>query len=692
MEDITMNNKRFNLGISFIIFMILAVSVLSQTVDQLYQNGLLKENGEGNLQEAISIYEKIVADESAENSVKAKAQLHIGLCYEKLGKTEAINAYELVLQNYQNYKDEVHVASLRLSELNKDDDEDMSVINLYQKVSSLENSSLSPDGTKLVGVEYDQGQNIAVYDRLTNQTQMLTKYDWLTPGHGWTYFPIWSPDGKEIVYQFGDYEGICQLQVSTLEGKTRTLLKNESSAAQIIPRQWSQDGSDILTFKQDTSGFYTIGLVPAKGGSFKALYKTRWKGRFVQGSASLSPDEKFVVFGDGQAEKLDLFIVDTEGGTPTVLSDHPANEYSPLWSPDGKHIVFIRETRGGSFLYGIDMLEEKPVGQPFLIKEGMQNVDLMNWTEHGISYVLFLDMREIYTLPINPETGTPTGDPKPLDYTPTGSNICPVWSHDGKYLAFISYAYKPEVVIMLVDGGETHKYAIPTPDFWAPALHDLRWLPDNSGVGFNVQNSMGKSTVYRLDIVTGKWQNWLLPIESWTRTEWGPDENSFVYAKWKGIDSDVDVQDPGMHQFNIKTGETHNIFRPDDDSWYSIRGLKFSRDYKKLTFSLKNKKLMVLDLESGKSRMLVEKPGSPTFSPDGQKILVFGAFGNGENDPAGMAVLSLDGKILQRYDISKHFTSGTRTYAPDWSPDGKQLVFNSRNMKYETYLIKNVLK
>ena len=128
----------------------------SQESKQLFQQGLMAENGEGNLQEAISIYEKIVADESAENSVKAKAQLHIGLCYEKLGKNEAIKAYELVLQNYQNYEAEVQVASLRLSKLSKEESDDLFVINLYGKGSSvtkgtsLENSSLSPDGTKMV--------------------------------------------------------------------------------------------------------------------------------------------------------------------------------------------------------------------------------------------------------------------------------------------------------------------------------------------------------------------------------------------------------------------------------------------------------------------------------------------------------------------------------------------------------------
>lgn len=691
-----MRHLRFSGWISFFTLVILTVSLSAQTADQLYQNGLLKESGEGDLQAAISIYETIVADETAEDAVKAKAQLHIGLCYEKLGRSEAIKAYELVLQNYQNYEDEVYVANLRLSELNKGDD-DLSVIKLYEKGTNLENSSLSPDGTKLAGIEFSIGQNVNVYDRLTNETQMITKYEWTEADHGITYFPIWSPDGEEIVYQFGSStDGINELQISTLEGITRTLLKNESSAAQIIPRQWSQDGNSILAFKQDSSGFYTIGLVSVEEGSFKALHKTQWTGRFIDGSASISPDGQFVVFADGPAGKLDLFIIDTQGGTPTVLSEHPANEFGPLWSPDGTHIAFIKETVGSTILYGIPMANGKLVGQPFLIKEGMRGVELLSWTEHGISYALYLDLKEIYTVSLNPETGAPAGEPKPLDYTPTGSNFCPVWSHDGKHLAFISEADKPEVVILPADGGETRHYMIPTSEYWAPGLHDLRWLPDNSGVGFSTYSSLGKSLVHYLNLVTGQWQDWTLPIEHWTRTDWGPDENSFIFAGWytpeqEPNDSDVEHVDCGLYQFNIKTGESHNIFQPESDTMFLVRGLKFSRDHKKLTFLLNNTDLMVLDLETGMSQVLDKTTWwTPTFSPDGQKILASGH--KEEKKIASIVVFSIEGETLQEYDIGNSFASGTRIQAPDWSPDGKQLVFNTRNVKYGTYLIKNVLK
>ncbi len=669
---------------------------------------IYEEEINGNLQEAIALYEEIVKNFPDDRPVVAEALYRNGLANEKLGNLKAMQYYENVINNYTDQPELVKLAQTRLNRMLKTEKptdaqlaslrlEGPSIIKLYEKGTSimkgtmLYNSSLSSDGTKMTGIAYSIGQNVAVYDLKTKKIQEITKYEWLSEPFGGTYFPAWSFDGKEIVYMFADYNENYELQVTNLEGKIRTLLKNEPNAGQIIPRQWSRDGSSILTFKQDSSGFYTIGLVSAKNGSFKPLHRTQWKAKFIEGDASLSPDGKFVVFSDGQADKLDLFIMDTQGGEPTLLSDHPTNELNPLWSPDGKHIVFIRKTFGGSLLYAIEMEEGKPVGQAFLLKEGMQNVNLINWAINGINYDVSLDINDVYTLALNPETGIPTEKPKPLDYTPTGFNFSPVWSHNGKYLAFISSRDRHEVVILPVDGGKEQHYTIPnSEEFWKFSASGLRWLPDNSGIGFSAVGSMGKCSVYRLDLISGTWKNWKLPVQGWTTMDWGPDKNSFVYAGWGNIIWDVNSETNGLHQLNTKTGESHNIYQPDPDTWYNFRALKFSPDYKKLTFIFQNKKLMVLDLETGESKTFGENYWSSSFSPNGKKLLAFGSFKNTKS--TGIVVFSIDGKIIQQYDLGKDFTSGTRFFGVDWSSNGKQLVFSTRNMKFETYLMKNVLK
>ena len=67
--------------------------LMAQTPEQLYQKGLTKEEGEGALQDAINLYNQIADNSNASISLRAKALLHIGMCFEKLGTKEAVKAY-----------------------------------------------------------------------------------------------------------------------------------------------------------------------------------------------------------------------------------------------------------------------------------------------------------------------------------------------------------------------------------------------------------------------------------------------------------------------------------------------------------------------------------------------------------------------------------------------------------------------
>ena len=63
--------------------------VPQQTAGELFEKALYVEEGQGDLQKAIELYQDIVKRFPENREVAAKAQLHIGLCYEKLGTKEA---------------------------------------------------------------------------------------------------------------------------------------------------------------------------------------------------------------------------------------------------------------------------------------------------------------------------------------------------------------------------------------------------------------------------------------------------------------------------------------------------------------------------------------------------------------------------------------------------------------------------
>ena len=115
--------KKYIILLVFLIaFVLLTVNyVFAQTPSQLFQQALLKENGEGDLKSAVTMYEQIVSDETADRELRAKAQLHIGMCWEKMGKDEARLAYEKVLQNYQDQEEIVQQALERMKKIMKEE-------------------------------------------------------------------------------------------------------------------------------------------------------------------------------------------------------------------------------------------------------------------------------------------------------------------------------------------------------------------------------------------------------------------------------------------------------------------------------------------------------------------------------------------------------------------------------------------
>ncbi len=105
----------------FVFLGILVITIpepaIAQKPEENFQNGLIKEEGEGELLEAIDIYAEVAEDESAERSLRAKALLHIGLCYEKLGKQEARNAYRKIISQFPEQTGTVTVAREKLSRM-----------------------------------------------------------------------------------------------------------------------------------------------------------------------------------------------------------------------------------------------------------------------------------------------------------------------------------------------------------------------------------------------------------------------------------------------------------------------------------------------------------------------------------------------------------------------------------------------
>ncbi len=684
-----MRSKRFFWALMVLGLVFVFQGSIQHSAEQLYQAGLYAEEVDGDLQKAIGIYSQIIEKFGDRKEIAADAQLHIGLCYEKLGNTEAIKAYEKVLKNYAGQAKQVAAARERLAALQTVAPAEISSLKILEGPNASQARMISPDGTKVLIIRDDfKGQNIYVYDLASKRLDNITQYTW-EKGDPGIYSARWSPDGKEIVFvrdfSPGREHGPAEIAVTDLEGNTRALFRVENTKEGYpVPIAWLPDRSAILTGLESPNKSGILGFIPLSGGSFKKLHTVNGP---MQLSVDVSPDGRFVVFHDKNPQgKFDIYTIGTDGSSLRVLSDHPANERSPRWSPDGKHIVFLSQRHGRMALWGIGVKDGKPAGEPFFIKEG--NFNLLNWTKNGLAYNSSFLVQDLFTVSIDPDSLELKEKPRQIEYSPTGGNVCPSWSPDGKHLAFVSFDKLnggSKIVVMSADGGEPQEFPNATKNKTPLAIHDLRWLPDGSGLSLSDYNREGKEqTLCQLDLQTGKWKEWPIPVESWTRTDWSKDGKSFLYLRKGSAQSK-----PGIVERNPETGAERNIYIKERKGTGPMRSLKFSKDYTKLVFTETWAGIKMIDMKTGKHRVVSsEYNGGLTLSPDAEHIIVTGER-NKLGFPTAMFVLSVADGSARKLDLG--FPEGTTFLTPSWSPDGRQIAFMAQSQILELFLMKNVI-
>jgi tetratricopeptide (TPR) repeat protein len=183
--------------------LILSASVLhSQSAQDLYQKALSQEKTQGNLEQAIAIYKKVIAGAGAGRALAARAQYYIGLCYEKLGATEAEKAFRKVIDQYPEQKESVSAANERLAVLTKSQFASQSTGIVLRQVSIPEGQP-SPDGKSMAYTishdSYENGDPIRteLWYMPTFDSKQARKLDLEMPDISLLNF---HPDGKTIAF------------------------------------------------------------------------------------------------------------------------------------------------------------------------------------------------------------------------------------------------------------------------------------------------------------------------------------------------------------------------------------------------------------------------------------------------------------------------------------------------------------
>jgi|TARA_B100001093_G_scaffold309084_1_gene294902 TolB protein len=155
---------------------------------------------------------------------------------------------------------------------------------------------------------------------------------------GMTFAPRFSPDGKKIIMSFAK-DGNSDIYTMNIESRLVERITEDSSID--TSPSFSPDGKYIC-FNSDRSGLQQIYTMKSDGTGVKRISF----GSGIYGTPVWSPRGDLIAFTKMRAGKFYIGVMRSDGTGERLLTENFYQE-APSWSPNGRLLVFYRETKSG---------------------------------------------------------------------------------------------------------------------------------------------------------------------------------------------------------------------------------------------------------------------------------------------------------------------------------------------------------
>ncbi len=156
---------------------------------------------------------------------------------------------------------------------------------------------------------------------------------------GMTFAPRFSPDGKKIIMSFAK-DGKSDIYTMDLENRIVEKITNHPSID--TSPSFSPDGKYIC-FNSDRSGYQQIYVMKSDGSKVKRISF----GRGLYGTPVWSPRGDLIAFTKLHKGKFYIGVMRADGSGERLLTENYYQE-APSWSPNGRVLIFYRETKSDS--------------------------------------------------------------------------------------------------------------------------------------------------------------------------------------------------------------------------------------------------------------------------------------------------------------------------------------------------------
>jgi len=202
----------------------------------------------------------------------------------------------------------------------------------------------SPNNKEIVYTSYKSGTPKVYLMNVDTLKQRL-----LDEQPGMTFAPRFSPDGKHVVMSLTE-QGNTDIYLINIKNGAKTRLTSGTSI-ETAP-SFSPDGQQIV-FESDRGGKQQVYIMPAFGGTAKRI--SFGKGSY--GTPVWSPRGDMIAFTKISKGRFHIGVMRVDGSNERLLTASFLDE-GPTWSPNGRVIMFFRETAGASgapAIYSVDV-------------------------------------------------------------------------------------------------------------------------------------------------------------------------------------------------------------------------------------------------------------------------------------------------------------------------------------------------
>ena len=482
--------------------------------------------------------------------------------------------------------------------------------------------ALSPDGLMVAYVAGPVG-GMHVYVRQIDGGRPIS----LTDAPAQYVWPQWSPDGKRIAFEAVVAQSRYEILVTPALGGARVRAYT-GSASSLVGFAWASNSKELAVAAGTELRSITI-----DGGSSRKLIdlvlRTPHSGAFP---LSWSPDGTRIAYAEGNPGYIaregpmsnlapaSISVVTLATGETRSVTDGTSLNHGPVWTPDGRHLLFVSDRSGSRDIFRVPISESGAHAAPARMTTGV-GVHTFSLSRDGrrLAYSVMGSRQNIWSIPLPASGHASLADARAVT---TGNQTTEIMalSPDRQWLAFDSDLNgNQDIYKVRVSGGEQVRLTTDSASDFGAA-----WSPNGQEIAF-YSLRRGNRDIFVMSSDGGSVEQLTNhPADDWS-PDWSPSGDMLAYFSDRVSPAQVFI---------------------------------LSRDKGELI--------------GGRSRQVTHEGARvPKWSPDGQLIAYWASYTNPHH------TLSVVPPAGGKPRVLVHFDSSVSYIFPRWSRDGRSVYYKT---------------